>query len=79
MRKIGLRLRSASVYRWLSEVEASHNSFRIAIVVAPQNQAIKYGCFSYRFRRYITNTIYLFILFLKFSAVLKDISFNHYH
>ncbi len=31
MRKIGLRLRSASVYRWLSEVEASHNSFRIAI------------------------------------------------
>ncbi len=31
MRKIGLRLRSASVYRWLSEVEASHNSFRIAM------------------------------------------------
>jgi hypothetical protein len=31
MRKIGLRLRSASVYGWLSEVEASHNSFRIAI------------------------------------------------
>ncbi len=39
MRKIGLRLRSANDIRWLSEamhracrsVEASHNSFRIAI------------------------------------------------
>ncbi|MEI6331804.1 MAG: hypothetical protein WCP16_21375 [Pseudanabaena sp. ELA645] len=30
MRKIGLRLRSVNDIRWLSE--ASHNSFRIAIV-----------------------------------------------
>jgi len=33
MRKIRLRLRSASVYLWLSEVEASHNSFRIDMYV----------------------------------------------
>jgi len=32
MRKIGLRLRSANDIRGLSEVEASHNSFRIAIL-----------------------------------------------
>jgi hypothetical protein len=31
MRKIGLRLRSASDIRWLSEAEASHYSFKIAI------------------------------------------------
>jgi hypothetical protein len=32
MRKIGLRLRSAKISRWLSEVEASLKSFRIAIL-----------------------------------------------
>lgn len=33
MRKIGLRLRSAIGMRWLSEVEASHNSFYVARVI----------------------------------------------
>jgi hypothetical protein len=34
MRKVWLRFRSAKDIRWLSEVEASYNSFRIAILVS---------------------------------------------
>ena len=55
MRKIGLRLRSASVYRWLSEVEASHNSFRIAIYVT--NYGVRELIYGYLRHTYQANVI----------------------